>query len=140
MPKKHRIIIDTNLWISFLLTRQFTFLDNLLERKRVHLIFSEELLAEFLSVIKRPKLRKFFSEQDIEMLLEIIQKYSEFVNVTSVVNVCRDEKDNFLLSLAKDSSADYLITGDKDLLIIKRFEKTEIITVAEYKLSQKLTD
>ena len=140
MPKKHRIIIDTNLWISFLLTRQFSFLDNLLEKKRVRLIFSEELLAEFITVVQRPKLRKFFREQDIEILLEVIQKYSEFINVTSVVNVCRDKKDNFLLSLAKDGSADYLITGDKDLLIIKRFEKTEIITIAEYKLSQKLTD
>ena len=74
------------------------------------------------------------------MILEIIQKYSEFINVSSVVNVCRDQKDNFILSLAKDSSADYLITGDKDLLIIKRFEKTEIITMAEYKTLQKLPD
>ena len=65
MLKKHRIIIDTNLWISFLLTRQFTFLDSLFEKKRVRLIFSEELLTEFLTVIQRPKLRKFFSEQDI---------------------------------------------------------------------------
>jgi uncharacterized protein len=105
----------------------------------VRLIFSEELLAEFITVVQRPKFRKFFSEPDIEILLEIIQKYSEFINVTSVVTVCRDEKDNFLLSLAKDGSADYLITGDKDLLIIKRFEKTEITTFAEYKLSQKIT-
>lgn len=138
MSKKHRIIIDTNLWISFLLTRQFAFLDSLLEKKRVRLIFCQELLAEFITVIQRPKLHKFFSENDIGMLLDIIQKYSEFVKITSIVNVCRDEKDNFLLSLAKDSSADYLITGDKDLLIIKRFENTQIITIAEYKLTQKL--
>ena len=134
MPKKHRLIIDTNLWISFLLTRQFSFLDNLLEKKRVRLIFSEELLAEFITVVQRPKLRKFFREQDIEILLEVIQKYSEFINVTSVVNVCRDEKDNFLLSLAKDGSADYLITGDKDLLVLKIFRGIPIITPRDFEL------
>jgi putative PIN family toxin of toxin-antitoxin system len=134
MPKKHRIIIDTNLWISFLLTKQFFFLDKLLDKKKVHLIFSDELLTEFLEVVGRPKLKKYFAQKELELLLELIEQFAEFVTVTSKVLECRDEKDNFLLSLAKDSKAHFLITGDKDLLVIKRFEKTEIITIAEYKL------
>ncbi|MEI8202474.1 MAG: putative toxin-antitoxin system toxin component, PIN family [Bacteroidota bacterium] len=138
MPKKHRIIIDTNLWIYFLLSKQFSFIDNLLETKKVTLIFSEELLSEFLDVIQRPKLQKFFSVNDTELLLETIQQHAEFISVSSDVNVCRDEKDNFLLSLAKDGSAKYLITGDKDLLVIKQFEETEIVTIAEYKIMHGL--
>jgi uncharacterized protein len=134
MPKKHRIVIDTNLWISFLLTKQFTFLDKLLDKKKVHLIFSDELLTEFLEVVERPKLKKYFAKKELELLLEVIEQFAEFITVTSKVLECRDEKDNFLLSLAKDSKAHFLITGDKDLLVIKRFEKTEIITIAEYKL------
>ena len=134
MQKKHRIIIDTNIWIHFLITKQFTFLDSLLENGEVRLIFSEELLSEFIEVVKRPKLSKYFLDDDLKMLLELIEQYADFIPISSKVQVCRDENDNFLLSLAKDSSANYLITGDNDLLILNQFEKTRIITIAEYKL------
>lgn len=134
MRKKLRIIIDTNLWISFLLTRRLSFLDNLLEGGKITLIFSQELLTEFLEVVKRPKFKKFFGETELELLLEIIEQSADFIPVTSTVNVCRDVKDNFLLALARDGSANYLITGDKDLLVIKQFGKTKIVTIAEFKI------
>ncbi|MDO8928463.1 MAG: putative toxin-antitoxin system toxin component, PIN family [Bacteroidota bacterium] len=130
---KSKIIIDTNLWVSFLLTKQFSFLDDLLENHKIELIFSQELMSEFLGVVNRPKLRKYFSDENLEMILDIIDQHADFVKVTSTTNVCRDEKDNFLLSLAKDGFANYLITGDQDLLVIKQFERTEIITIAEFK-------
>jgi hypothetical protein len=134
MEKRNRIIIDTNLWVSFLLTKQFSFLDDLLENGKIQLIFSQELLDEFMEVINRPKLRRYFSDDNLELILETIEQYADFINVNSNISVCRDPKDNFLLSLAKDGLADYLITGDQDLLVIKRFEKTEIITIAEFKI------
>ncbi|MDP2113588.1 MAG: putative toxin-antitoxin system toxin component, PIN family [Bacteroidota bacterium] len=90
-------------------------------------------MSEFLGVVNRPKLRKYFSDENLEMILDIIDQHADFVKVTSTTNVCRDEKDNFLLSLAKDGFANYLITGDQDLLVIKQFERTEIITIAEFK-------
>jgi len=55
-----------------------------------------------------------------------------FIEVTSEINTCRDPKDNFLLSLSVDGNATYLLTGDKDLLIMKKFGKTKIITIIEY--------
>jgi len=131
MAKKIRIIIDTNLWISFLLTSKFNFLDNLLESNKIQLLFSQELLEEFINVIKRPKLKQFFKQDDVNQLLEIISSFSEFVNVKSETKVCRDEKDDFLLSLALDGFADYLITGDKDLLVIEEFEGTKIVTISD---------
>ena len=132
MPKSS-IIIDTNLWISFLLTRQYPLLDMLLENNAVKLIFSDELLDEFVRVVQRPKFQKFFSQEDIKTLLQYIQQHAQFVKVHSVVTVCRDVKDNFLLSLAQDSHADYLITGDKDLLSLNTFGKTKIIPMAVFK-------
>jgi hypothetical protein len=54
------------------------------------------------------------------------------VNVKSKIEMCRDSKDNFLLSLAVDGNADYLITGDKDLLILEKVNKTLIVTIQEY--------
>jgi predicted nucleic acid-binding protein len=55
-----------------------------------------------------------------------------FVKVFSIVNVCRDVKDNFLLSLAIDGDVDYLITGDNDLLILKHYKKTSILTINDF--------
>jgi len=127
-----KVIIDTNLWISFLISKNYAQLDEIIFSRKCTLIFSEELLEEFLTVIKRPKFRRFFTQEDTENLIETIQEYAEFVEVKSKIEVCRDEKDNFLLSLSKDSKANYLITGDKDLLELKEFESTKITTMTDF--------
>jgi putative PIN family toxin of toxin-antitoxin system len=133
MPNKvNRIVIDTNLWISFLITKDFSKLDEIIFSRNGVLVFSEELLNEFLEVAKRPKFRRFFSPTDIEEILETIDEYADFVKVETNVKACRDTKDNFLLSLSTDGNADFLLTGDKDLLILKRFGKTRILTISEF--------
>jgi putative PIN family toxin of toxin-antitoxin system len=133
MPKKkNRIIIDTNLWISFLLTNDFSKLDEIFNNKTAILLFSQALLEEFLEVAQRPKFKKYFSLPDLERLLLQIKEDAEFIEVTSGIKLCRDPKDDFLLSLAKDGKATHLITGDKDLLDIISFGKTKITTITNY--------
>jgi len=130
--KSKRIILDTNLWISFLITKNYTDLENLIRSQNVVLIFSEELLEEFLEVTRRQKFLKYFSKRDTEKLLNTFDKFAELVEITSKLKICRDEKDNFLLDLAVDGNVDYLITGDKDLLILDRIKKTQILTYQEF--------
>ena len=132
MPKKHRIIVDTNLWVSFLLTKDLAKLDLLFSSNKLTLLFSQELLDEFVTVAQRPKFKKYFSLADLEDLLLQINTKAEFIAVTSTVAVCRDTKDNFLLSLAVDGKATHLLTGDKDLLILGQQTRTSILTIAEY--------
>jgi putative PIN family toxin of toxin-antitoxin system len=133
MPaRKNRVIIDTNLWISFLLSRNFPKLDQIILDKSTILLFSHELLEEFIDVAVRPKFRKFFSPEDLLILLNHIENNCEFVKIVSEISICRDSKDNFLLALAKDGHATYLITGDKDLTSIGKFEDTKIISIAEF--------
>ncbi|MFW6275809.1 MAG: putative toxin-antitoxin system toxin component, PIN family [bacterium] len=129
--KSKKIILDTNIWISFLITKDYSFLDKYIEREKAILIFSEELIQEFLTVAKRPKLQKYFSDKDIEKLLHTFENFGNLIKVTSNIELCRDYKDNFLLNLAVDSKADFLVTGDKDLLEIKNIEKTRILTIRE---------
>ena len=126
-----RIILDTNLWISFLISSKYEQLDSLLDDEKCTLLFSNELLEEFLSVVKRPKLRRYISDEDIEILLDSIDEVAEFVEVTSELDLCRDPKDNFLLDLAVDGLADYLLTGDNDLLVLEEVGKTKIIKIAD---------
>lgn len=127
-----RIIIDTNLWISFLITKEFSKLDKLLLKGTVKLVFSQELLDEFLEVVQRPKFKKYFSQTDIISILTTINEYADFVDVNSIIQLCRDEKDNFLLGLAVDGNADYLFTGDHDLLELKIIGNTAIVQFSNY--------
>ncbi|MBE2256190.1 MAG: putative toxin-antitoxin system toxin component, PIN family [Ignavibacteria bacterium] len=126
------IVIDTNIWISFLITNIYKKLEKLLIENQILILFSEELLLEFSEVINRPKFKKYFSEIDVEELLNSLGNYIKFIEVNSKVSICRDPKDNFLLSLSLDGNADYLITGDKDLLEIKKISNTKIVTISEF--------
>jgi hypothetical protein len=130
--KADRIILDTNLWISFLLKKDYSKLDKILFSKQCVLLFSQELLSEFIDVVNRPKFKKYFSHKDVEYLLESIDEYAFFVNVETTTNICRDAKDNFLIALAIDGKADFLLTGDDDLLSLKEVSNTKIITITEY--------
>lgn len=135
MSKKNdRIIIDTNLWISFLLNNDFSKLDTVFADNYCTLLFSQELFDEFLEVSARKKLKKYFAPANLQALIEQINLYAEFIEVISEVTVCRDPKDNFLLALVLDGNATHLITGDKDLLEIKEFENAKITTIAWYLL------
>jgi putative PIN family toxin of toxin-antitoxin system len=130
--KPERIVLDTNIFIYFLISDSFHKLDKRLKNHRIKLLFSEELLYEFLQVVSRPKFKKYFSDREVANLLDDIHNYSEFVEVHSHVNICRDKKDNFLLALCADGKADYLITGDDDLLVLKKFKRTSILKIADY--------
>jgi hypothetical protein len=55
------------------------------------------------------------------------------VKLKKIDKICRDPKDEFLLALSKESKANYLITGDKDLLDIKVYGRTKIVTVKQFK-------
>jgi putative PIN family toxin of toxin-antitoxin system len=133
MPKKiKRVIIDTNLWISFLITNNLNILSELFLFERFQIIFSDELFNEFLDVARRPKFKKYFDEKSVQLLIENISKKLEFIEVASAISICRDLKDNFILALSIDGNADYIVTGDKDLLSLNGFKGKKIISINEF--------
>ena len=89
------------------------------------MVFSKELIEEFITVAKRPKFEKYFADSDIHDLLQLFDSFGELINVSSEISSCRDPKNIYLLNLAFDSKADFLITGDGDLLTIKKIKKPE---------------
>lgn len=131
MSKK--IIVDTNLWISFLITKKYQVFKRLIISNNIVLLFSSQSLAEFLDVTQRPHFEKLFPIEEVQILLKVFNVYGIEIKSTSNLKLCRDEKDNFLLNLAIDGNADYLLTGDKDLLVLEKIEKTKILTYSEFK-------
>ena len=120
MSKKLKIILDTNVLISFLISKELNFLDELFFSTNVKLLFSKESLHELFEVIERPKISKYFTSIKQDSLFNQLNQVSLLIDTKSKINVCRDPNDDFLLILAKDGKADYLITGDKDLLILNQ--------------------
>lgn len=53
---------------------------------------------------------------------------SEFIDIIEEIKECRDEKDNKFLELAISGNADFIITGDNDLLVLNPFRTIQIIT------------
>jgi putative PIN family toxin of toxin-antitoxin system len=130
--KPIKVIIDTNLWISFLIGKELSSLKFLLVEQTVQPILSEQLLQEIILVTQRPKLQKYFPQSKVKELIDLLQIIGLLIEIKSETSICRDLKDNYLLALAKDSQANFLITGDKDLLILKQIESTQILTYQDF--------
>lgn len=129
---KLRLVVDTNVWISYFISEQQSPLHSLLLSERFEIIASAELSAEIFEVAARKKFSKLFDQKRLPSLRKFYDQFTTRVKVTSKVSESRDEKDNFLLALSRDSKANYLITGDNDLLVLEQFEETKIVLLADF--------
>ena len=130
----HKIIIDTNLWISLLIGKRLSELRNLCNNDSIVVYICDELISEFVKVSSSDKIRKRVSEERIVKTLELITM--SCVNATIIQKAdapdLRDKKDLFLLSLAETIVADYILTGDKDLLSLQNHNRTKIVAYQEF--------
>ena len=92
-----RVVIDTNIWISYLVGGLLQGLDEKILSKEVKVVVSEELLKELSEVSKRPKFNKIFTAERVKELFSLLDSYAIVVYPSQKVNICRDPKDNFLL-------------------------------------------
>ena len=127
-----RIIIDTNLWISFLIGRKLSRLLDMLSYPEFQLVISDELIGEICDVFSRPKLTKYYTSENIDILLKYMKDFALSFELKNIPPRCRDPKDDYLLELALISDADFLVTGDKDLLDLKEIGKCQIVTATEF--------
>jgi putative PIN family toxin of toxin-antitoxin system len=127
--KPSKVVIDTNLWISFLIGRELHQLKDLILNERIQLVLSDQLLEELILVTSRKKLKKYFDQEKVDELISLLTFISKKVKIKKIDKVCRDPKDDFLLALSKEAKADFLITGDKDLLDLKVYGRTESLSV-----------
>lgn len=104
-----------------------------LHGNKYKLVVSKPVIIEILEVLQRPQIKDKFSSIDIdyEKILDFLSQ-AEIVEINDIPNISRDVKDNKFLATAITSHADYLISKDKDLLDIKKYEQTEIVTCLEF--------
>lgn len=131
--KPSKIIIDTNIWISFLIGKELQDLKDLIVSEKVKVITTDQLINEIKLVTSRDKLKKYFNQDKVSDLISLLDILADKVKIKKIDKICRDPKDDFILALSKESRANYLITGDKDLLEIKVYGRTQIVTVKQFK-------
>jgi putative PIN family toxin of toxin-antitoxin system len=127
-----RIILDTNILLSALLVplgAPAKLLDRW-ERKRFTLVTSDTLIAEFRDVAGRPFFRARLRASTVELLAADLQDFSFYCQDLPTGPKAPDPKDSYLLAMAEASQAEFLVTGDKELLSLKRHKSTRIITPA----------
>jgi putative PIN family toxin of toxin-antitoxin system len=96
------------------------------------ILFSAVTITELETVLERRKFDKYVSLKIRQEFLSELISSGQIVEIQTQVVICRDPKDNKFLELAADGQADYLITGDRDLLTLGSFRKTEILTPAQF--------
>ena len=101
-------------------------------RKQLNLVISPFILKEFENVL----LKKFSaSKEQIRTAAKLISEAAQIVSHASMVSgICRDPDDDQILSCALSVKADYLVTGDLDLLELKEFHGIEILTPGAFEL------
>jgi uncharacterized protein len=127
-----KVIFDTNVWISFLIGKRLSKIKQRISSGGIIIVTTEQLLTEIKIVTSREKLKKYFPKESVTELIELMETIAEKVEIKPTHTISRDPKDNFLLDLIDFSKADYLVTGDKDLLEHNPFKTAQIITPTEF--------
>ena len=96
------------------------------------MVISTELIEEIHDVVSRPKLAKYYTSENVNMLMKYMKDFSLSFELGNIPSRCRDPKDDYLLELALVSDADFLVTGDKDLLEVKKIGNCQIVTAMEF--------
>jgi len=102
--------------------------------EKFDIVTSPPIIKEVLEVLFRSSLQKKFRLSqlvDIEEILEVI-KQASVVKPKEKIKICRDPKDNKFLECALAGKADYIISEDKDLLVLKKYKETKIINTKTF--------
>lgn len=128
-----RAVVDTNVFISSTLYEGPTskLLSYWQQRRFIYLI-SKQILEEYIKVLSYPKFR--LTEEEIKWIIqEELLSYVETVKIKTPVSVIKaDPSDNIFLSTAVEGKASFIISGDKHLLAVKKYQNVQIVKVRDF--------
>lgn len=129
-----KAVFDTNVLLAAFITEGICSKILVRGRKRqFHLILCPVILREF----ERVLIKKFSTTRnEARSILQIVSEamHSVVIPSQSVQGICRDPDDDAILACALEAGADYLVTGDVDLLELKIFKGIRIVTPREFEL------
>ena len=134
-----RVVLDANVILSALIRPGSTpgrILRAGVEGESVRLVTSEPLLAELRATLDYPRLQRYLkmSRSDKDAFVILLEQIADPVNIADypAPGICRDPDDEPYLRTAMAGRADYLVSGDGDLLTLKALDHIRIILPAEF--------
>ena len=130
-----KIVLDTNILISgtFWTGSSFRILQ-LIQEKKIVLILSKEILEEYEYIIQSEEIlqKEVYQEERKSATMKLIQ-LAKIVNPQTSVQIIKDDpSDNKFIEAAIEGKAEYIITKDKHILNIKKYQNIKIITPEEF--------
>lgn len=95
-------------------------------------MYSAETFLELHQVLSRSKFRRYVSMEEAHLFLGWVLGCGTFIDVDTVIRACRDANDDKFLELAVCGNADFVISGDQDLLVLREIGSIPIVTAAEF--------
>ena len=126
-----RVVLDTNILVSALLFKgDLARIVDLWKKGKIIPVLSRETFAEFEAVLEYPKFS--LTRQEIKVIIEEeFLPYFEVIEITEdVEGICRDTDDDKFIACAVFASADFIVTGDKDLLDMGKYKSVKIISAS----------
>jgi putative PIN family toxin of toxin-antitoxin system len=128
-----RIVIDTNIFVSaFLGSKKAKFLFKEVFNDAFFLIMSNEQLEEIQEVLLREKFNKYITHSEVEELVALLSFKAIIPAIYEKIYDCRDKKDNLILEEAVYGNAQFIITGDEDLLVLNPYKWIGILTLNDF--------
>lgn len=131
-----KIVLDTNILISAIFWKgPPNLILQLAEKQLITIVSSKEILEEFFTVVSRPKFSPYLRQSGYtpKAVLEEISLLAQITKISeTVTGIVQDSSDDKFLSCAISAMAPFLISGDKHLLLIKKFRGVSIATPAQF--------
>lgn len=128
-----KVVVDTNVWVSAVLgTGVPKKLKDRMAKQDFQPICSTQLVDELIDVLARPKFSGKVTDIDAAELVRLLRKVALFVEPEPICEASRDPKDDVFLACAVTGGADYLVTGDDDLLALVEIGATKIVTPRQF--------
>jgi putative PIN family toxin of toxin-antitoxin system len=125
-----RILYDTNVLVKILSRREaiLLFKAQILEKQLVH-ITSSHILSEVEAVLFE---KMNLTRQKSKVAARLLARQSTVVEPKNIEKICRDPFDDYVVAAAVAGNVEYIITEDKDLLVLKQHKSVKIVTYAHF--------
>ncbi len=137
--KPDRVVLDTNVFISLILTRRLDRLVAWHKDNNVRIYTCEELLEELKEVLARKHIKKNLT-QPLSAYLRFIKSVTTEVVIDPRFDRAPDLKDNFLFDWAYTTKSHFVVTGDRPLLNMKQVNRIKVVSLSEWQKSMLSTE
>ncbi|PKL39005.1 MAG: putative toxin-antitoxin system toxin component, PIN family [Spirochaetae bacterium HGW-Spirochaetae-1] len=125
-----KIVLDSNIIIAAFSTRGMCSAVFELSVEKYEVLISTQILGE---VTKNLEKKFKMPDRNIRQIVDYLKEFcilSEYTRIPE--SVSRDKDDDGIISLAYHNAAKFIVTGDKDLLMIKKYKAVQIVTPREF--------